>query len=325
MIQKNRWIAGVIAGIVSVVVCGFFVASNSHAYEAVAGDSAPASTEWAFLPYISGRGAALATPTATATSTTTTTPTATATTEPTATATGTTESTATPTRTTEPTTTPTATPTATATQTTEPTATNTPDPTATTDPAGAKILPNHSSYVDSVDYFHVLGEVENNTDRHLRFIKVTANVFDGDDRLLAGGSAYIYLDSLAPGQKTCFDILIKEPPGWAYYKLAPPSNWTDAMPLPKLTVLDPSGQYNPATGGYEITGQVRNDQDARFDYVSPIGTAYNAAGRVVGCTITYIKSLHLDPDQTSSFDMLFIGGNSADITSYRVQVDGNLQ
>ena len=315
--------AGVIAGIVSVVVCAFFVASSSHAYEAVADDSAPASTEWAFLPYISKLGASAPTPTDTPTATPTDTPvsTTTPTDTPTATATptGTTEPTATPTQTPEPT--------ATSTQPTEPTATptQTPAPTATTDPAGIKILPNHSSYVDSVDYFHALGEVENNTDRHLRFIKVTANVFDGDDRLLAGGSAYIYLDSLAPGQKTCFDILIKEPPGWAYYKLAPPSNWTDAMPLPKLTVLDPSGQYNPATGGYEITGQVRNDQDARFDYVSPIGTAYNAAGRVVGCTITYIKSLHLDPDQTSSFDMLFIGGNSADITSYRVQVDGNLQ
>lgn len=311
MTQNNRWISGVVAGIISVAVCAFFVASNSHAYETTTGDAAPASTEWVFLPYISGRGEASSTPTATATPTGT----PVATTTPTAT----TESTATPTATA--TATATATPTATATAT----ATNTPEPTATIDPAGVKTLANHSSYVDSVDYLHILGEVENNTDRHLRFIKVTANVFDRDDRLLAGGSAYIYLDSLAPGQKTCFDILLEEPPGWSYYKLAPPSNWTDAMPLPKLTVLNPSGQFDPTTGGYEVTGQVRNDQDARFDYVSPIGTAYNASGRVVGCTITYIKSLHLDPNQTSSFEMLFIGGKSADITSYRVQVDGNLK
>ena len=325
LIQKNRWIAGVIAGIVSVVVCGFFVASNSHAYEAIAGDSAPASTEWAFLPYISGRGAALSTPTATATSTTTTTPTATATTEPTATATGTTESTATPTHTTEPTTTPTATPTATATQTTEPTATNTPDPTATTDPAGVKILPNHSSYVDSVDYFHVLGEVQNNTDRHLRFIKVTANIIDRDGRGVGKASAYIYLDSLAPGEKTCFDILLKEPAGWSSYRLEAPSYSTDGNPLPKLTVLNSSGSHDAATGWYEIVGQIRNDQSSRIDFVSPIGTAYNASGSVVGCTITYVSGNHLTPGQTASFEMLFPGSNATGIRSYRMQVDGDLK
>ena len=66
--------AGVIAGIVSVVVCAFFVASSSHAYEAVADDSAPASTEWAFLPYISKLGASAPTPTDTPTATPTGTP-----------------------------------------------------------------------------------------------------------------------------------------------------------------------------------------------------------------------------------------------------------
>jgi len=179
--------------------------------------------------------------------------------------------------------------------------------------------------VDAVDYLHVLGEVQNNTNSHVRFIKVTANVVNRDDQRLAGGSAYIYLDSLAPGDKTCFDILLKEPAGWSSYRLETPAYSTDGNPLPKLTILNSSGSHDSTTGWYEVSGQIRNDQGSRVDFVSPIATAYNGSGSVVGCTITYVNGNHLTPGQTSSFEMLFPGSNSTGIRSYRVQVDGDLK
>lgn len=321
MIQKNRWISGVVAGIVSVAVCAFFVASSSHAYEPVAGGAAP--TEWVFLPYISNPGTPAPTPTDT--------PMPTATSAP-ATPTGTSVATVAPTQTPEPTATATPTntppPTAAATNTPAPTATatptNTPAPTATPDPAGIKILANHFSYVDASNYLHVLGEVQNNTNGHVRFIKVTANVVNRDGQRLGGGSAYIYLDSLPPGDKTCFDILLKEPAGWSGYRLEAPAYSTDGRPLPKLTVLNSSGSHDSTTGWYKIVGQIRNDQGSRVNYVSPVGTAYNASGSVVGCSVTHVDGNHLNPGQTSSFEMLFPGSNAAGIRSYRMQVDGDL-
>ncbi len=177
--------------------------------------------------------------------------------------------------------------------------------------------------MDSIDYLHILGEVQNNTNKHLRFVKITANVFNGGGQLLDTALTYIYLDNLPAGQKTCFNVLLQKPAGWSYYEFESPTYWTDGNPLPNLTAFNLSGSYNSTIGWYEIVGQVRNDHGTRVEYVSPVATAYNAFGIVVGCNPTYVNSTHLDPGQMSSFELLFVGGNSAGITSYRVQVDGN--
>jgi len=205
------------------------------------------------------------------------------------------------------------------------TPTNTPTPTATTIAAGVDILPNHSSYVDSIDYLHIVGKVRNNTADHLRFVKITANIFNSSGQLLDTGFTYTYLDNLPAGEKTCFCMLLKEPAGWSYYEFEAPTYWTDGELLPNLTIFNDSGSYDSTFGWYSIIGQVRNDHGTRVEYVSPVGAVYNDSGVVVGCHFTYVNSTHLDPGQTSSFEMTFSGRDYADVDSYRLQVDGNPQ
>lgn len=203
------------------------------------------------------------------------------------------------------------------------TPTNTPTPTPPTAPV--EVLSNHSSYVDSIDYLHIVGEVQNNTANHLRSVKITANMFNYNGQLLDTGSSYIHLDNLPSGDKTCFHILFwDEPTGWSYYEFEV-SYRTDGEPLPNLTVFNDSGSYDPTYGWYEIVGFVRNDHGSRVEYVSPVGTIYNAAGTVLGCRWAFVNATHLDPGQVSSFEITFSGPDYADVVSYRLQVDGNPQ
>ena len=204
-----------------------------------------------------------------------------------------------------------------------PVPTNTPTPMPTSIPAGVYILPNHSHYVNSIDYLHIVGEVHNNTSNHLRFVKVVANVFNNNGQLLETDFSYIYLDSLPAGEKTCFDLLMQEPANWAYYEFETPSYWTDGEELPNLAIFNHSGSYNSTFGWYEIIGLVRNDHGSRIEYVSPIGTLYNADEIVIGCDFTFVNSTHLDPDQTSSFEITSTGRDYSDVASYRLQADGN--
>jgi len=217
------------------------------------------------------------------------------------------------------------TPTPTPTPTNVPIPTNTPTPTATTAPSGVYVLSNHSSYVDSIDYLHIVGEVQNNTANNLRFVKITANIFNNTGQLLDTDFTYIFLDNLPAGDKTCFHILLNEPAGWSYFEFEAPTYSTDGEPLPNLAILNDSGSYDSTFGWYQIIGQVRNDEGTRVEYVSPVGTVYSGSGVVVGCDFTYINSTHLETGQTSAFKMIFSGRNYADITSYRLQVDGNPQ
>lgn len=190
-------------------------------------------------------------------------------------------------------------------------------------PAGVYVLNNHFAYVDTIGYLHIVGEVKNTTTNHLRFVKVTANIFNSNGQLLDTEFTYTYLDNLPAGDKTCFHIILKEPIGWSYYEFEPPTYLTDGQPLPNLTIFNDSGSYDSTFGWYRIIGQVRNDHGTRVEYVSPVGTLYNASGRVVGCDFTYVNSTHLDPGQTSSFKITFSGRDYSDVTSYRLQVDGN--
>lgn len=190
---------------------------------------------------------------------------------------------------------------------------------------GVYVLSNHSSFVDSIGYLHIVGEVWNNTASHLRFVKIAVNIFSSSGQLLDTDFTYTYLDKLPAGDKTCFHILLEEPAGWSYYEFESPTYWTDGEPLPNLAVFNDSGSYDSVYGWYEIVGQVRNDEGSRVEYVQPVGTLYNESGTVVGCDFTYVNSTHLDPAQTSSFKMTFVGRDYRDVVSYRLQVDGDAQ
>jgi hypothetical protein len=146
-----------------------------------------------------------------------------------------------------------------------PTPIPTPIPTPTAIPEGVHILSNHFSYVDSIGYLNIVGEVQNNTANHLRFVKIIVNIFNSRGQLIDSDFTYIYLDNLPAGEKTCFDISLEEPAGWSYYQFESPTYRTDGKPFPNLTVLNHSGSYKPTFGWYEIVGQVRNDHITRVE------------------------------------------------------------
>lgn len=219
---------------------------------------------------------------------------------------------------------PTSTPRPTATSTPVPMPTSTPRPTSTPtpEPGGVWVLPNHSHYVDSIDYLRIVGEVQNDTSYYLRFVTVAVNVFSSSGQLVGTDYTYIRLDNLPPGQKTCFRLWLDEPVGWSYYEFEALSYWTDGDPLPNLVVFNTSGSYDPQWGDYEVLGQVRNDHGTEVRFVSPVITLYNVAGTVIDCGSTYVNSTDLSPGQTSSFSKRFYSRGYADVTSYRAQVDG---
>lgn len=202
-----------------------------------------------------------------------------------------------------------------------------PTPTPTVEPPteDVSVLPNHTSYVSSIDYLHVVGEVQNNTTHNLRFVQIYVNVYNSNGQLLDTGFTFTTLDNLPAGEKTCFHFLTPEPAGWAYYEFEPVSYWTDGDPLPNLTTSNLSSSYNATFGWYEILGQVTNNQGVEVRWVQPVGTLYNASGDVVGCEFTFTNVTDLDPGQTSSFNMLFTGRDYVDVTDFRIQVDGSPQ
>ncbi len=281
-----------------------------------------------YLPIVMAFGAPTPTHTPTSTATATATATVTATPTPTNTSTPTATITATPTpmNTSTPTATITATPTPMNTST--PTATTTPSVTATKTPTKTPTLPvailsNHTYYTDSINYLHIVGEVQNNRAQHLRFVKIVVNFFDAAGRLLTTEYTYINLNVLPAGDRTCFHLIaFSQPIGWTSYQFETPTYWTDGQPVANLVIYNDSGAYNSTFGWYETIGQIRNDNPVRIQYVKAINTLYNGTAAVVGCYYSYVNSTHLDPGQTSAFKITNSGRDYSDVRSYRLQADG---
>ena len=148
-------------------------------------------------------------------------------------------------------------------------------------------------------------------------------VYNSGGQLIDTDYTYIYLESVPPGDRTCFHIWL-DPLDWAYYEFEAPTYFSDADPLPNLAIIGDHGVYDPSAGGYDIFGEVRNDHGTRVEYVSVVGTLYNASGKTVGCWWEYVSGTHLDPGQSSPFDIEFGSYNRdyVDVTSHRVHADG---
>jgi hypothetical protein len=188
------------------------------------------------------------------------------------------------------------------------------------------ILTNHSYHATTFGSLIIVGEVQNIGELSVRGVNVVANLFNNSDQLIDTGKDTAELSVLPPGEKTCFMIGLSEFEGWSYYEFETPTYYSaNDNQLQNLTVYNDNGTYDPDDGSYRILGFVRNDNNIRIEYVQPIATLYDASGTVVGCSYTYVNSTHLNPGQSSSFELTFSAyyGDYADVASYRIQVDGN--
>lgn len=220
--------------------------------------------------------------------------------------------------------TPTSTPTDTPTPSDTPTDTPTPTPTFQSLPE-VFVESNHSYYLDIRAELHIVGEVINNSIFNLQRIRVSVNHFDENDQLVDTNSNFTYAQNLPAGDKTCFEIIIPSPsPSWTSYAFEAPTFRTDGHQYPLTTLMNVSAAYIPGSGNYEILGEVRNDHGSLVEFVRPVGTVYDVGDTVVGCGQTLVNTIHLDPGQTSAFKIGFQNRDYQDVTSYHLQVDGDL-
>jgi hypothetical protein len=229
--------------------------------------------------------------------------------------------------------TPLPTPTATATHTNTPTRTptRTPTPTRTATPTrtggpippGVQIMANHSHYVASGNYLYIVGEALNNTAGPIKLVKIPVTILDSGGQVVTSAYGWVWLDNLPAGDTGCFSISLTQPASWASYEFGEPTYWPGNPPA-NLTMVDVSGSFVANYGWYEIVGQVRNNHGTVVKNVDPVGTVYNAPGKVVGCFFAYGLP-DLNPGDTTPFTIRFTGRDYSDVVSYRVQVDGNAQ
>ncbi len=65
-----------------------------------------------------------------------------------------------------------------------------------------------NSFIDSIGYLHVVGEVENNTPNVAKFVKVTGTFYNKGNEVVATDFTYTSPTDLGPGDKAPFEIIL---------------------------------------------------------------------------------------------------------------------
>lgn len=193
-------------------------------------------------------------------------------------------------------------------------------------PERVYILDNHTSYKSSSSgYLHILGEIQNDRHDTISNVVIKATLYNKDKKALASESTSLYLNSLMPGDRTCFDITFTEiPSNWSTYGFDDPSFTIGGKGLPDISVT--SSFPNLDDDDLEITGTARNEGSVRVECVRPVGTVYNASDEVIGCQDTYLDGYYtyLNKGSTGSFTLMYYGRDYSKWKYYRIQVGGIL-
>jgi hypothetical protein len=189
---------------------------------------------------------------------------------------------------------------------------------------GVHVLPVSYNYSSS-SAMYVIGEVINNTQDSITWVKVVVNFYNASNVLVATNNAYLKPRDLSGWEKGCFSISMDIPPSWSYYTFDSPTYSVSATSL-GLKIINHSGSYNSTTKDYNIIGQVRNDGNQRSNSVGVSGTVYNSSGVPVGCNYAAVNSTDLEPGQISSFDIKYLSyyRDYIDVTNYKLRVAGDL-
>jgi hypothetical protein len=67
---------------------------------------------------------------------------------------------------------------------------------------------SHSSYVDSVGYFHVVGKVENNTPSTAEFVQITGTFYDINNAVVGTQFTYTIPSDINSGATAPFDLIL---------------------------------------------------------------------------------------------------------------------
>ncbi len=190
------------------------------------------------------------------------------------------------------------------------------------DPAGAAAtgaqlvgFANLNHWADSSGGFVVVGQVINQADEPLEFIRINAGVYDAAGELLTNQDDFVSSDMLLPGELAPFSIVFNDglPPGAERYTLEASARYADVTTQtfygPENFALTSEATFDE-NGVLVVRGQVRNEGNFSANLVKVIVTVFDEQRRVVATDTSLVETPSLAVGDVSSFSVRFfeLGG-----------------
>lgn len=191
----------------------------------------------------------------------------------------------------------------------------TPTPTPTQAPPVLIIL-SSQSYVQ-YGYYFIVGEVWNNTNVPMEYVKIVATLYDNNGYITGTGLTYTDLDVIAPGGKSPFETMTNPYVGTTNYKLQVQGR---EGTLGRQDLVISNSFYYVQYEYLFVVGEVKNTGTTPAEYVKPVVTLYDSNGNVVGTGLTYTDLTIIPPGGDSPFDIMI--NHFPNFDHYEIQVQG---
>lgn len=199
-------------------------------------------------------------------------------------------------------------------------------------PAGSSSLPvddvmiiSHYGYYISGsfpgDYVKIFGEVENIGQDNLKYIKITADFYNGAGEIIKTERTYVHADILLPGEKAPFTFIEYASADRDYqtYEVVVTScRETTEEPYRDFEFLNIS-TYTDDDGDYHVAGELKNTGSQDIDSVKVLATFYDEMGKVVAVSSDdYLgRTEGLAVGESEPFDIMTLEEEASQkITSY---------
>jgi hypothetical protein len=191
--------------------------------------------------------------------------------------------------------------------------------------AGAISILSSSSFTDDIGYYHIVGEVKNNSPTDsMNYVKIVSTLYDNAGKVVGTDFTYTSVDVLRPAEKSSFEIILTDTTQSQKvdsYKLSASGDKTEALPAAlKLSIGD---SHLDDIGYYHIVGEVTNQGSQKATFVKVSGAFYNSSNTVVAADFTYTDPKDLESGQTAPFEIIVNAPTANDITSASLNIDSN--
>lgn len=173
-----------------------------------------------------------------------------------------------------------------------------------------------SNYVDA-GWFYIVGEVRNNTNKPMEYVKIAATLYDAGDKVVGTDFAYTMLDVIPPHDEAPFEIGTGEWQGATRYRLQVQGR-QGSLPRQDLAVRSHSAYVDH--GWLVVRGEVENEGARKAEFVKLVITFYDATGDVVGVDFAYTTLDVIPAGGTSPFECSTKHWSGFD--HYKIQVQG---
>lgn len=170
---------------------------------------------------------------------------------------------------------------------------------------------------------HVVGEVLNNTPSSVTKIMVEAvlNLKSGGQTTLRG---FPLVDSLARGDRACFDLYVLENKAVESYAVKVISYATGGTTPADMAPVVSSAGYNAQDGWYSLEGTLSStSQSVIPGDLRAVVTLYDASGRVLGCEQSYIRFQPEEANGEAAFNVVFMNRDFSQASRYALTIAGS--